>query len=381
MATKGIDTFAAMENDILYELLVLQHDFSSVMDALEDVRLRLQLVNNSKCSIYSRSSKSWHDAQIIESQIESEMNEEWLTVRYGSKRKKIQRFNVSLKPITTASACGPITTDNYPQCHSELLSLIAKRLKSAKKNKEIQFLEDTQFVGTYHPREIALIYGYWLRTTLTETNISSSFLLDFVMKYLISFQWDSWRKHRGLTISADAMGVTHDRSRFSACTASLCSMNVLSADYMSFVKWEVMLRNRENSGTASLGTLSMKNSCAIWMGFIDNDYLNEKDTNFHTVDPIGSNEYAVALEIFEGFYPFVHCHGKFKEKLNKKLLALTVGDRFRLDFDLKAGECIAFYNDECIGTLCKELPQNICLAASVSYRGTSIETTMFDVKW
>merc|ERR1719474_2064789 len=53
----------------------------------------------SECFIYSRSSTEWIRGHISNIFIDEVTNAEWMVVRYGQKTKRIQRFNVCLRPI------------------------------------------------------------------------------------------------------------------------------------------------------------------------------------------------------------------------------------------------------------------------------------------
>ena len=98
-----------------------EHSKSEIVDAQNDVHLRLQWTIDSQCFIYSRSSMTWCDGQIIHKSIDTETNAEWLVVQYGTKKKRMQRFSACLKPISLG--------DGY-KVNQKLILQISKELKA-----------------------------------------------------------------------------------------------------------------------------------------------------------------------------------------------------------------------------------------------------------
>jgi len=71
--------------------------------AIDETNARLELKVDSRCSIYSRSLMKWCDGQIVDQIVDEETDEEWLVVQYGTKKKRMQRFNPSLRTLQNKS--------------------------------------------------------------------------------------------------------------------------------------------------------------------------------------------------------------------------------------------------------------------------------------
>merc|ERR1719474_1086839 len=78
----------------------------------------------SECFIYSRSSTEWIRGHISNIFIDEVTNAEWMVVRYGQKTKRIQRFNVCLRPIDGGDV-------DYNELFKTLMRQITNRLKAA----------------------------------------------------------------------------------------------------------------------------------------------------------------------------------------------------------------------------------------------------------
>lgn len=72
---------------------------NAILKVMEDVDIRLKWTVGSMCSLYSRSAEKWYDGEVIEVFNDNETNAEWLMVRYGPKKKRVQRFCGDIKPI------------------------------------------------------------------------------------------------------------------------------------------------------------------------------------------------------------------------------------------------------------------------------------------
>ena len=71
----------------------------TILKVMEDVDIRLKWNVNSKCSLYSRSKEKWYEGEIVDVFNDKQTNAEWLMVRYGPKKKRVQRFCADIKPI------------------------------------------------------------------------------------------------------------------------------------------------------------------------------------------------------------------------------------------------------------------------------------------
>eukprot|EP01084_Bolivina_argentea_P226089 381947_1 len=68
--------------------------------AIDNFNHRVSWNIGSKCLIYSRSHKYWHNGEIANIFVDSNSNQEWLVVKYNqTKKKKIQRFSPDIKPL------------------------------------------------------------------------------------------------------------------------------------------------------------------------------------------------------------------------------------------------------------------------------------------
>ena len=89
---------------------------------------------------------------------------------------------------------------------------------------------------------------------------------------------------------------------------------------------------------------------------------------------IGDREHEFALYLGKGELTMtgnvLRCHKN----------AFEIGDRFRLDFDFKTKQCMAYENDKLIGSVSTKLPEQIYLCASLFWKGSSLETTRFELE-
>ena len=227
--------------------------------------------------------------------------------------------------------------------------------------------------GRTCPRPI-LICSCWLRSALQTTNVSHQYLLDIVQGYCRGycvssiFEWDSLTKHRNLVVSNEGKTFT-DCSRNDTPfnfgrfrTKSLCSTNELSANTSSLVHWELTLKHK---GFTPNGHRALQ-----WfrMGFVDSEHVRD----FKDGEGMG-------WQIMDGEHPVMYSSDHSTNLHHNWRFFTKEGDKFRLDFDFKSGECTAFYNGELVGMISAELPQRLYIVASVRDRGTSLETSLFEI--
>merc|ERR1711994_910380 len=88
-------------------------------------------------------------------------------------------------------------------------------------------------------------------------------------------------------------------------------------------------------------------------------------------------ENAVNLSVHHGSYPVIDTMGRLIIMHQKWRYDISIGDRFRFNFDFETRKCSAFYNDEFLGELTQlsshPLADKIYLTASVSHQ-CSFET-------
>merc|ERR1719474_1443409 len=97
------------------------------------------------------------------------------------------------------------------------------------------------------------ICGHWLRVSIEDMTLRYDHLQDLVMAYyhVVIFEWDPQRTSKHLTLSDDGQSVSKPTCEQIVVEQyrgdSLCSKNILSADKVSVVRWEMTLR-RKGSG-------------------------------------------------------------------------------------------------------------------------------------
>jgi len=172
------------------------------------------------------------------------------------------------------------------------------------------------------------------------------------------FQWDPNSKNADLTLINDGKGFTKTAGHCYKC--SLYSRNVLSSDEVSIARWEVTLTNQGNGGLY------------FCMGYIEAASIDR----FNNGQDVGTKKkHGSAIKIRKG---------KICDRLGGQMFhedTFVEGDRFALEFDLGAGRCSIYYNDDCVGTLSNNVPNSLFLAASIGSdnEGTAIETTKFEL--
>ena len=211
-----------------------------------------------------------------------------------------------------------------------------------------------------------LVVGYWLRTILSDKNISLHYLEDLILNYYFApSQWDPTRSHECFALSNQDRTLTKSSHGYVGYH-SLCAKRVLSADYADFVRWEMTMTTTQWLAGSPLYFL---------MGYVAPECIGEFDTEGR----IGQNENEMALYVRNGEYPQLYTDGRYPVLHREWKFDVQLHDRFRLDFDFKEGQFSAFYNDSIISYETHILPQSVYLAFSAYQRNTSFQTTLFEV--
>lgn len=211
----------------------------------------------------------------------------------------------------------------------------------------------------------AVVFGFWIRTIIFDVNVSPNDLLNVVLQYsyMMSLEWDQSRKHHHLLLSDDGKILTKTNCNW---YRSICSESVLSADTVSSAQWELTLRRKGQFRT---------NGMEFMMGFVTTSNMEN-----YGAAMIGLNQYETALRIWDKHHPLIHTKGASTAIHEEWMFDLKVGDKFRMNFDFNKKECAAFYNDQLLGIITRDLPETIHLAVSLCYKGSSVETTFFEAK-
>ena len=249
---------------------------------------------------------------------------------------------------------------------------------------------------------------HWMRSSVSDPNVSLHCLVSIVIEYYplfpTTFEWDANRTHDCLYLSKDeTMFTTRGRSALqvflnllsaehggvgTGMYSTVCS-KILSADTVSVVRWEVTLTQMTEKHPRDI---------RFFMGFVDGAHIDE----FKVGRAIGALEHQAAFNPTHGFDyrndMRVFVAGEYVERLARhwdqmttlqRLLETTshfepwymkVGDKFKLCFDFKAGECIALKNGRQVRVLTDHahLPKTLYLAASVRGLGSAFQTTLFE---
>jgi len=171
------------------------------------------------------------------------------------------------------------------------------------------------------------------------------------------FQWDSNSKSSELMVVGEGKGI--QKTSGGCYPAALYSRNILQSDKVSTARWEVTLKTKGEG-------------LYFCMGFVNADNMDR----FSNCKDIGSKKKTGrAIKIRKGKI----CERLGGQKYHED--SFQEGDRFALEFDLRAGSCSVFYNDDCIGTLSNKVPDSVFLGASIGSQndGTVIETTKFEL--
>ena len=107
------------------------------------------------------------------------------------------------------------------------------------------------------------MFGYWLRTYLSNPNVSPDDFVDIVKRYYFTqFEWDPDRKHESIALENDNKRMRHSR----VGDAVAISKNELSSKEMDGVHVEFTV---EKSGTR-FGGLN-----ALMLGFVDSTAVDD----------------------------------------------------------------------------------------------------------
>merc|ERR1719361_2132296 len=102
---------------------------------------------------------------------------------------------------------------------------------------------------------------------------------------------------------------------------------------------------------------------------MDAKYIESADTGTW----IGGQQHQIAVEMGTNYYPMRFINGNSSSKIQSNKVKWNIGDRLRLDFDLKGRRCTVFLNDQLLGSLTDDLPDTFYLAMSAYYENTKLE--------
>ena len=207
-----------------------------------------------------------------------------------------------------------------------------------------------------------LIYPGYIRLNCEqiseEYNISLTFpsaIISIIIAYFInSFEWDSEKCDKVVTISEDKLTVNNKRGGNGAVLAK----NLLSSSALKAVNWEITLK-----------TMTARN-VGFCMGYVEHD--RTQSVEFGTSEQlkwIGNSQGQRSLSVvfFEcAFETFHECvfeksyHGMY-EKYDKKWDPKKVkqGDKFEIQFDFIKKESSCYWNGNLIGILDDKLPDKV----------------------
>merc|ERR1711951_15441 len=118
------------------------------------------------------------------------------------------------------------------------------------------------------------------------------------------------------------------------------------------------------------------------MGFMDAEYIENADTE----KKIGLQHHQMGVWIGSRYPPMLAVDGDDEDNYfygpqtrSPQQVEFKIGDRVRLEFDLKWRQCSVLLNDRQLGNVFYELPDTFYLAVSVYYEQNVYETTLFEV--
>ena len=150
---------------------------------------------------------------------------------------------------------------------------------------------ETKIFTTFDERNKAsVVFAYWLRTIMSDVNMSYAVLVDLVWRYYLmpQFEWDIKRTHRDFTLSTNRLRFTKSMTG----RKSLCSKTMLDSAEISYVRWEMTMQQKGSD-------------MYLLMGFIDARYIERWSSD----QPIGRNKNETALFVADGYHPSV-CNGR-----------------------------------------------------------------------
>ena len=175
------------------------------------------------------------------------------------------------------------------------------------------------------------------------------------------FEWNPSTKHDAIVLSKNNKAATPSTAR---AWYKCIGKNLLSSQKYKKVIWELTITEREEE--------DRKWFCS--MGYVAQQELPQME--YET--PIGAARNECGLRL-RNTLPLLKIHNDSDSyPWHKKLKSNIIkrGDRLKLCFDYIARQCRLYLNDQEVGILTNNLPDNIYPAVSLCYRNR-VETTSF----
>lgn len=232
-------------------------------------------------------------------------------------------------------------------------------------------------------RMARMICSYWFRTLTFQghsDNVSFQCLVSIIsMHFMPELQWNN--RYVNDPHDVKLFCKKHSSYSFISCR----SKNILSADSMSTVRWQMTLTDNFNEARGTLRDFRM--------GFFDSEYLNQwdiEDKDMRT--PLGKDVGTFAFAVSEERWPvcwrngerkhfdeFAHPFPSLDVKWSSSPSIFSIGDRFELRFNFHKGECHAYFNEDLVGLVTSKIPNEVYFATSLFWNIASFETTLFEI--
>ena len=215
-------------------------------------------------------------------------------------------------------------------------------------------------------KRIELLFFGYVREFQRDTpwfDVPQSLVLEVITFYeRYSFEWDASRKGAGIVLSNGNKSACFNGSRWK----TVLSKNLMRADQVSSVHWEVTLKQLPES------------NIVLMLGFVaewGRNTVNLESYLGQTADhalyiPGGNSQFKIHPKL-------AHDH-MFESKWNTTMC--NVGDRIELRFDFDTKRCRLRYNSELVGLLTDKLPDGLYPAlAFYKFVPLAVETTKWTV--
>ena len=170
------------------------------------------------------------------------------------------------------------------------------------------------------------------------------------MYYNIPYQWDLDKKQHSITVSNKNLTIKGARSNgFIKWKHILSNKSVLSAE------WEITVGQiTENDRRSDL---------CMSMGYYDAQH----EPRMYAW--LGQNQYQVGVYLHNNakFRKYHDCKESYPFDPKWTGSIVKSGDRLKLEFDFKTKECKLYHNDEYVGVLADDLPDEIYPAFSIHF--------------
>ena len=180
----------------------------------------------------------------------------------------------------------------------------------------------------------------------------------FVTTDFPKFEWDPNRMDPKYTLSNEGRTFTSNERGWK----SLFSKTMLSSKTMNTVIWQM----RYNGPSGKNGHIRMGVVAAHSVG------------NVVCNNAVEGTENTICLDMYKNGIPYARANGT-RTQIRQQRIEWEPNNTVELRFDLKAKTCNVFVNDEEIGLLTSDLPEEMYLAASLYYEESNLETTVFQV--